>query len=307
MPSTWAWPPASSPGRTALNDAGGALRAAWNLLPAQRGLDARGILEAAAAGRIDCLVLLGADPLADFPDRDLAARAVAAVERVIALDAFLTASSEQADIVLPAAAFAEKSGTTTNLEGRVSPLSQKVTPPGTSYEDWMVAAELADRLGADLGVTSVEDIWGEIATVSPIHETLGTAPPDGMLFPGTGSTFAVTDSELAPPSPSSYDFRLVVDRDLYDAGTFTAHSPSLAGLARGAVVLLNPADVDRRGIGPGSRIQVVTPRTTVVMAAAPDERIPRGVARLAFNQPDSPSRALIDVTADVTDVRLEPA
>jgi NADH-quinone oxidoreductase subunit G len=298
--------PGLVPGRTTLADAGGALRQVWNLVPPQRGLDARGILEAAAAGRIGCLVLLGADPVADFPDGDLAARALAGADLVIALDAFLTASSEQADVVLPAAAFAEKSGTTTNIEGRVSPLSQKVTPAGTSYEDWMVAVELADRLGADLGLVSVEDIRSEVAVVSPIHEALATAPPDGVLFPGTGSAFAVTDSALAPPPPSSYDFRLVVDRDLYDAATFTAHSPALAGLARGAVVLLNPGDADRRGVGPGTQIQVITPRTSVVMAAAPDERIPRGVARLAFNQPDSPSRALVDVSVDVTDVRLEP-
>ena len=137
--------PGLLPGRSALTDAGGALRAAWPLLPAQRGLDAAGILDAAAAGRIGCLVLLGSDPLADFPDRDLARRALAGAGRVIALDAFLTESSRQADVVLAVAAFGEKSGTTTNLEGRVSPLTQKVTAVGTSMEDWMVAVELAEQ------------------------------------------------------------------------------------------------------------------------------------------------------------------
>src|SRR5262249_35713289 len=69
--------PGLLPGRTALADAPGPLRDAWNLLPAGPGLDAAGILDAAAAGRIGCLVLLGADPLADFPDRDLARPALA--------------------------------------------------------------------------------------------------------------------------------------------------------------------------------------------------------------------------------------
>ena len=99
-------------------------------MPEARGLDAAGILEAAANGRIDTLVLLGADPLADFPDLELATRALAGARTVIATDLFLTASTAQADIVLPAAGFAECGGTTTNIEGRISRLGQVVTPPG---------------------------------------------------------------------------------------------------------------------------------------------------------------------------------
>jgi NADH-quinone oxidoreductase subunit G len=297
--------PGLLPGRTALGDAGGALRDAWNLVPAERGLDAAGILEAAASGRIGCLVLLGADPLADFPDRDLARRALAGAGKIVAVDTFLTDSSRQADVVLAAAAFGEKSGTTTNFEGRVSPISQNVTPAGTAYDDWMVAVELADRLGADLGLTSLEAIRAEIAAVSPIHASLGAAPPDGVVFVGTGSTFTIEESGLAPPAPSSYDFRLVVDRDLYDAATFTVHSPALAGLARGARVSINPWDADRHGLTEGARVRVVTPRTSLVLAAHPDERVPRGVARVAFNQPDAAIAELLEAGAAVTDVRLE--
>ena len=70
--------------------------------------------------RSTCLVLLGADPLTDCPDADLARRGVAGAAVVIAVDTFLTDSSQLADVVLPAAAFGEKAGTTTNLEGRVT-------------------------------------------------------------------------------------------------------------------------------------------------------------------------------------------
>ena len=65
-------------------------------------------------------MLLGADPLADCPDADLARRALAGARRIIAVDTFLTESCQQADVVLPAAVFGEKDGTTTNLEGRVT-------------------------------------------------------------------------------------------------------------------------------------------------------------------------------------------
>ena len=72
-------------------------------LMADRGLDATGILASAAAGKVEVLVLLGADPLADHPDRELAARALAGVRTVIATDLFLTESSSRAHVVFPAA------------------------------------------------------------------------------------------------------------------------------------------------------------------------------------------------------------
>ena len=77
-------------------------------------------------------MLLGADPLSDFPDAELARRALAGARRVIAVDTFLTDSAAAADVVLAAAAYGEKSGTTTNLEGRVTTVGQKVSVAGTA-------------------------------------------------------------------------------------------------------------------------------------------------------------------------------
>lgn len=115
------------------------------------------------------LVLLGADPLADFPDRSLAKRGVDGAGFVVAVDCFLTESSRRADVVLPAATYAERSGTFTNLEGRVSRLGQKTTPPGVAWPDWMIASELASRLGVDLDFENLGAIWDEIERVAPAH------------------------------------------------------------------------------------------------------------------------------------------
>ncbi|MEO6317898.1 MAG: molybdopterin-dependent oxidoreductase, partial [Acidimicrobiales bacterium] len=162
--------PGLLPGRTTLDDGRTWFReSGWPTVPSERGLDATGILQEAAAGRLDVLVLLGADPLADFPDRDLATRALAGARTVIAVDRFLTASSQQADVVLAAAGPTEVDGTTTNIEGRISTVSRKVTPPGTARDDWMVAAELSRLLGVDLGLTSPTQILDEIATLAPSH------------------------------------------------------------------------------------------------------------------------------------------
>ena len=121
------------------------------------------ILRAAADGKIGTLVLLGADPASDVPDADLVRRGLAGARSIIAVDTFLNDSSTKASVVLPAAAFAEKSGTTTNIEGRVTRVSQKVTPRGTARADWMIAAELATYLDLDLGIGSLADVQASLA------------------------------------------------------------------------------------------------------------------------------------------------
>jgi NADH-quinone oxidoreductase subunit G len=193
--------PGILPGRIALDDGRSVLQDRWSTVPADRGLDTAGILAAAADGRLDVLVLLGADPLADFPDHDLARRALAGARTVIAVDTLPNLSVKQADVVLPAAGYAEVSGTTTNLEGRVSRLSQKVTPPGTARADWVIAAELALRLGDDLRLESLDDILAEVAAIAPSHAglTLEAVGIDGVLVP------------LARPDGAGADARRAVD------------------------------------------------------------------------------------------------
>jgi NADH-quinone oxidoreductase subunit G len=209
--------PGLLPGRVGL-DAGRAWYGrAWGDLPAEPGLDAAGILSAAADGRLGALVLLGADPLADFPDRDLAARALAGAGFVLAVDIFPNASNATADVVLAASAPTETDGTTTNIEGRVSRLHRRVNPPGTARPDWVVAAELAFRLGGDLGLESVEGVWGEVERLSPAHA--------GMTWAMVSSPSA-SDGVVAPLEPGTV---------LADALTVRDHE--------GAVVTGGPTEV----------------------------------------------------------------
>jgi NADH-quinone oxidoreductase subunit G len=192
--------PGVLPGRVDLDAGRDWFQTAWDTVPAATGLDATGILQAAADGRVDVLVLLGADPIADFPDRDLAIRALEGAGTVIASDLFLTESSSRADVVFAAAGYAEVGGTTTNIEGRVSVLGQKVTPPGTARADWIIAADLARRLGADLRLESSEEIWEEIEELAPSHAgitlelLLSDEAKDGVVAPL--GTAPVTSTEI---------------------------------------------------------------------------------------------------------------
>jgi len=179
--------PGLLPGRVTLDAGRDWFEAGWGAVPTEPGLDTEGILRAAIDGRIEALVLLGADPLADFPDQDLARRALDRVGFIVAVDAFSTASSAQAHVVLPAALYGEKRGTTTNLEGRIQRLSRKVTPPGTAMEDWRIAAELALRLGADLDLEAVDEVTDEIARLASSHRGADAAllrrTVDGVVVP----------------------------------------------------------------------------------------------------------------------------
>ncbi len=277
--------------------------------PGVGGLDTRGILQAAADGKLDCLVLVGADPLADFPDSDLARRAVAGARRIIAVDTFLTESSSRADVVLAAAAYGEKSGTTTNLEGRVQTVSQKVTPHGTSRPDWMIAAELALLLDGDLGVGSVDDLTEQIASMVDAFTDITPAAlasnRDGVLAAVPTAIDPMNHVEVNLTDRNSYDFRLVVSRKLYDKAVGTAQSPSMAHLATTATVHVHPLDVDRVGAVAGAEVKVSSARASVILQVTPDDAVLRGTAWVPFNQPGANIGDLIDCFAAVTDVRIE--
>jgi NADH-quinone oxidoreductase subunit G len=197
--------PGVLPGRVGLEEGRDWFTRAWGQVPAERGRDASGIIAAAAEGRVQALVLLGADPVGDFPDRRQAEQALAGAGFVVAVDAFLSESSRLADVVLPAAMYAERPGTTTNLEGRITRVNQKVVPPGVAWPDWMIAVELAARLGTDLELDTLDEIWTEIEALAPSHRGLtdqllsSARARDGVVAP----LGADTEPVPAPIDPMS--------------------------------------------------------------------------------------------------------
>jgi NADH-quinone oxidoreductase subunit G len=301
--------PGLIPGRATLAEASTELREAWLNLPDERGLDARGILEAAADGRIEVLVLLGSDPLADFADGDLASAALAQVPKVIALDLFETRSvAAAASVVFPSAGFAECSGTHTNLEGRITPLAQAVTPPGTARSDWMIAASLAAGLDADLGADSVAALRAELGSVSSLHAPLADASAaaavDGFVL-GQGS-LPTPEVEQVPAHPvDSYSHRLVIDHTMYDQGTIVQACRSGAGLATPSRIRLNPHDIEQLGLAEGDEIHVAAARGDLTVPVSSDHRVPRGVAAMAINHEGADPRKLVLPGASMTEIRLE--
>ncbi len=197
--------PGILPGRVALDAGREWFAAAWGSVPSATGRDATASLASLAgedgdgpAGaeggggpttRARALVALGADLLDDFPDQGLAARALAAADFVVAVTGHDSRTVARADVVLPAAVAHERSGTTTNVEGRITRLGQKLVAPGSAWSDWMIAVELADALGADLGLGALDEVWEEIEHLAPAYRGISVSvldssgAHDGVLAP----------------------------------------------------------------------------------------------------------------------------
>ncbi len=203
--------PGILPGRVSLDAGRQRFTAAWGSVPAGTGLSTADILASMAGerdegDRVRALVLLGADPLSDFPDHAVAEKALSAGHFVVAVTGHPSESVDaHADVVLPCAVSHERPGTTTNIEGRVSRLGPKISAPGFAWPDWMIAAELAVALGGDLGVLSDSDLAEELALAAPAYAGLtqqvlhSDAAHDGILVPLARETGHPADVEPIDP------------------------------------------------------------------------------------------------------------
>ncbi|MFI5045804.1 MAG: NADH-quinone oxidoreductase subunit NuoG [Acidimicrobiia bacterium] len=179
--------PGFLPGRTTLEAGRAHFAAEWGAVPSEPGLDALGILGAAADGAIGTLVVLGADLEADVPDRVLVTRALDRVHSIIAVGAFAHDVAARADVFLPTTVWGEKTGTMSNIEGRVQRVARLVTPEGTTMDDWRIAAELAARFGVEFGFDRVDDVQDELARIAPafagVDASLVRRARDGAVLP----------------------------------------------------------------------------------------------------------------------------
>ena len=278
------------------------------LTPKNNSGDAIDILNSAAAGKIDCLILLGADPISDVADSGVVQRALAQVKNLISVDTMLNNSNRKADVVLPAAAYGEKNGTTTNLEGRISNVVQKITPRGTSRPDWMIATELSIVMGADIGVSSLEDLSeklvGTVEAFAPSSDAKSTNG-DGVLM-ARETPVTISGKAVKAVDRNAYNYRLVVSRTMYDTAQSTVASPSLVGIITDSAIFVNPLDLARIGVVEGASVRVGAEGTNIVIAIKAHNGVRRGSAWLPFNHRGVDIRPLLNIASDVVDVRIEP-
>ncbi|MFZ0013933.1 MAG: molybdopterin-dependent oxidoreductase, partial [Acidimicrobiia bacterium] len=267
-----------------------------NLLPGRVAADRPGkgtreIMAGLESGEIRGLVLVGADPLRDVPDPRVVAEGLFAAEYVVAIDLFHNDSNSHADVILPAAAFAEKEGTITNVEGRVQKVNRVRPSPGSAKTDWSIIDDLSSRMGAPLGLATPETIAKEIAETIPLyagvtHDHLEWEARDGVVVPETGSQpFDHVPVALSGPRAAGAQFVVHSARTMYDDGVRLRHCPSLHPLAPGPVAHVNPADAPGLGAKDGSPVSVTTAHGEGLFTAILDDGTPSGVVYVPCNQP----------------------
>jgi NADH-quinone oxidoreductase subunit G len=268
---------------------------AWGEVPTAAGRDTAGILDGVASEAIRALVLMGADPVADVPDRAAATAALEAAEFVVSIDLFANASNAHADVILPALGFGEKEGTVTNLEGRVQKVNAIVPGAGQSRADWSILDDIARRMGKDLGLSSASQVGKEIADVALAYagvtwDLLEWEARDGAVVPYGEATQPLEYIPVATSLPStSSEMVLHSARTMYDDGVLMRYGLSLHRLAPGAGAYLHPDDARRLGVGEGDEVSIDAGETSAVLPVVVDPSLHRGVVYVPFNQPGGPA------------------
>ena len=220
---------------------------AWGEIPAQRGLDATQMLEAAADGRVKALVVGGVD-LRDFDDPATARKALDQVDFLVSLEVRRSEVTDRADVILPVAPPLEKNGTFINWEGRLRPFGQAIA--SRSQTDRLVFDALASEFGVDLGL---HDLVGLYDQVNPL-----------MQWNGQREEFVPAKaSELVEIGQG--EALLATHKPMLDAGRLQDGATMLAGSARRPVVFASRATVAGLGIDEGEELTLSTQRGSVTL------------------------------------------
>jgi len=316
-------------------------RETWNVeLPAKPGLTVVEMMNAAHAGQLKVMYIMGENPLVTDPDLRHVAEALQTLDFLVVQDMFFTETAALADVVLPGAAFAEKDGTFSNTERRVQLVRQAVPPPGEARADWQIIAEIAQRIkGSAEGweFASPAAIMEEAASVTPQYggiryyrlEKGGLQWPCPTLeHPGTkilhrekftrglGKFSAV---EAIPPAElpdADYPLVLTTGRRLqhYHTGSMTRRVAGLNVLLPEERMEIHPADAAPLDLANGDLAWVRSRRGEVQARVRLTERIKPGVVFMTFHFSETAVNLLTNPALDpvakipeykVTAVRVE--
>jgi predicted molibdopterin-dependent oxidoreductase YjgC len=294
----------------------------WNVpyesLPAVPGLSTIKIAQAAYDGDIKGLYIMGENPMLTDPDLTHTGEALENLDFLVVQDIFQTETTPYADVILPAASFAEKEGTFVNSDRRTLRVRKAVESPGEAREDWKILVDVASRMGYDLGsYGSASEIFDEIAKAAPIfagisykrieHQGIQWPCPD-KDHPGTPTLFLDSfntadgkakmipvDYRDDPEQPSDeFPFILNTGRILYQyhTSTMSRRSDSLTRYAGESYALIHPEDAQKAGLDEGDEIRVYNKRGEFRTRTRLHDGVRRGEIFVPFHFRESPVNML---------------
>lgn len=289
----------------------------------EKGLTVVEIMDAIHAGEIKGMYILGENPAMSDPDVDHARAALAKLDHLVVQDIFLTETANYADVILPASAWAEKTGTVTNTNRQVQMGRPAVPPPGEAREDWWIETELAKRLGLDwtythpsevfaemkLNMGSLDNItWERLEGEAVTYPSLSPEDPGqpivfGDGFPRPEGRARFTPANVIPPDESpdaDYPFILITGRQLehWHTGSMTRRATVLDGLEPEANCSLHPKTLRKLGIEPGGLITLTTRRGSVTVMARADRAVSEDNVFLPFAYVEAAANILTNSALD---------
>ncbi len=223
----------------------------------------------ALGGELDALVLLHTDPLETHPGRRAWGEALDRAGFVVAFADHITPGIEGANVVFPAASYAEKEGTMTHPDGRVQRLRQAIGHPGEVRQPALVLAEICSRLGTPVDAAATPMITQQVTEAVPFYAglTLEEIGGRGVRWQERDAASALSapeipDAPLESPPKLPEGLKLGTVRTLW-AGRETRHAPALEFLAPRQQAELSAEDADRLGIRPGDEVEVAMNGTSV--------------------------------------------
>ena len=281
----------------------------WDVeLDPERGLTTVEMIHAILDKKVFGMFVEGENPAMSDPNQNHARKAFASLEHLVVQDIFLTETAGFADVILPASAFYEKTGTFSNTDRRVQMGRQAINPPGDAKQDLWILQEIANRLGCGWKYNGPEDVFNEMRLAMDSiagmtwerleNEDSLTYPLENIGDPGEPIIFTdgfptesgrgrfVTAEYIHADEMPDAEFPLIfiTGRQLehWHTGSMTRHSPTLDAIEPDPVVTLHPEDLTTLGIEAGEVITIESRRGKLTAYARADMGIQKGSLFMAF-------------------------
>ncbi len=289
----------------------------------EKGLTVTEIMDAVHAGDIKAMYVLGENPAMSDPDVEHARDALAKLDHLVVQDIFITETANYADVILPASALYEKSGTVSNTNRTVQMLRPAVPPPGEAKEDWWIEVELAKRCGLPWTYTHPREVFAEMAinmrsldnitwerleneavtypSLSP--EDPGQSVVFGDAFPRPEGRARFTPAAVIPPDDlpdADYPMVLTTGRQLehWHTGSMTRRATVLDAVEPEANCSLHPSTLRKLGVEPGGMVRITTKRGSIEIMARADRAIAPDMVFVPFAYVEAAANVLTNPAID---------
>ncbi len=278
-------------------------------IPAEPGLPMTEMFRKALTGDIKAFYIMGENPVMSEPDSSETREALEKMEFVVSQDIFLNETGAYADVVLPAASFAEKDGTFVNTERRIQRIRKVVSSPGEARSDMEILCGVGSRMGLKgFDFDNPSDVMDEIASLTPIYGGIsydrlgreglnwpcptidhpGTPILHTESFPRESGKALLKVTSYKPPNESpdeEYPFILTTGRVLYHyhTGTMTRKVDGLNSLHGEEKVWLNVEDAKEMGVEEGGKIRIKSRRGEVTTGVNISDGIKPGTVFMTFH------------------------